>query len=136
MQSSSLDDLDIEGEEDSATKASEELLLSRLVSLGYDLNLCKLCLKAFKNNIQKSIDFFFENKADLNDFTLLESKLNDLININVNKLSSEDIEKANNARKLINNLKSEISQDDEAYLDLNLEEDAFFINKYYSLIND
>ena len=136
MQSSSLDDLDIEGEEDSATKASEELLLSRLVSLGYDLNLCKLCLKAFKNNIQKSIDFFFENKADLNDFTLLESKLNDLININVNKLSSEDIEKANNARKLINNLKSEISQDDEAYLDLNLEEDAFFINKYYSLINN
>lgn len=136
MQSSSLDDLDIEGEEDSATKASEELLLSRLVSLGYDLNLCKLCLKAFKNNIQKSIDFFFENKADLNDLTLLESKLNDLININVNKLSSEDIEKANNARKLINNLKSEISQDDEAYLDLNLEEDAFFINKYYSLINN
>ena len=95
-----------------------------------------MCLKSFKNNIQKSIDFFFENKADLHDFTLLESKLNDLININVNKLSSEDIEKANSARKLINNLKSEISQDDEAYLDLNLEEDAFFINKYYSLINN
>jgi len=48
--------------------------------------------------------------------------------------SSTDLEKRLNAKELLNNLANEIPDDDEAYLDLNLDEDTFFINKYYSLL--
>lgn len=104
------------------------------MSLGLEKNLGQLCLKVFENNVQKSIHFINENSNILNDYPLLESKLKELIKKTTN-LSDQDIEKSENARKIIKNLKNEISQDDEAYLDFNLDDDAFFINKYYSLLN-
>jgi hypothetical protein len=104
------------------------------MSLGLDKNLGQLCLKVFENNVHKSIHFINENSNILNDYPLLESKLKELIKKTTN-LSDQDIEKSENARKIIKNLKNEISQDDEAYLDFNLDDDAFFINKYYSLLN-
>ena len=106
----------------------------KLMSLGLDKNLGQLCLKVFENNVHKSIHFINENSNILNDYPLLESKLKELIKKTSN-LSDQDIEKSENARKIIKNLKNEITQDDEAYLDFNLDDDAFFINKYYSLLN-
>lgn len=105
--------------------------------MGYDLNLCKLCLTAFKNNIQKSIDFFCRNLSNLADLNLMEEKLKEIIDKNRDELNvtPEEIEKAENAQKFIDSIKKDINEDDEAYLDLNLEEDAFYINKYYSLLN-
>ena len=110
-------------------------VISKLVSMGYDVNVCRLCLSAFKNNISKSIQFFVQNK---DDSAGLEQKLNELIRKQTERnlnMSPHELEKAENARKLVENLKKEISDDDEAYLDFNLDDDSFFINKYYSLLN-
>lgn len=114
--------------------------------MGFDLELGKLCLKAFKNNLQKAINFFLENKLnplgqqEPFDFELIKEKLKKLIKDNKDAENDElpgtstDLEKRLNAKELLNNLANEIPDDDEAYLDLNLDEDTFFINKYYSLL--
>ncbi len=114
--------------------------------MGFDLELAKLCLKAFKNNLQKAINFFLENKLNPLEqqeplhFETMKEKLKKLINENKDAESEErpgtskDLEKCLNANELLNNLANEIPDDDEAYLDFDLDEDTFFINKYYSLL--
>lgn len=110
----------------------------KLVSMGYDVNVCRLCLTAFKNSIPKSIEFLCENKDNLRDWASIESKLNDIIRRKTERklnMSPDELEKAENARKLVDDLKKEIADDDEAYLDFNLDDDTLFINKYLSLLN-
>jgi hypothetical protein len=118
----------------------------KLAAMGFDLELAKLCLKAFKNNLQKAINFFLENKLNPLEqqeplhFETMKEKLKKLINENKDAESEErpgtskDLEKCLNANELLNNLANEIPDDDEAYLDFDLDEDTFFINKYYSLL--
>ena len=112
--------------------------------MGFDLELGKLCLKAFKNDLQKAINFFLENKLnplgqqEPINFESIKEKLKKLIKdhkVNDDQPgTSTDLEKRLNAKELLSNLANEIPDDDEAYLDFNLDEDTFFINKYYSLL--
>jgi hypothetical protein len=105
--------------------------------MGFDLKLSKLCLKAFNNNLEKSIEFFNRNK-EMNYEQIKESlKIiresmpsdNDTLDV-----IQSNLEKTKNAQELLSNIAKEMPDDDEAYLDFNLDEDAFFINKYYSLL--
>lgn len=112
-------------------------VLSQLSSMGYDLELCRLCLGAFENNLQKAVNFFLENKNDMLNVNLIKEKLQNVIEKKSGERpcsSKEDSEKTLNAQKIISNLAQEMPDDDEAYLDFNIEEDAFYINKYFSLL--
>ena len=105
--------------------------------MGYDMELCQLCLQAFTNDLNKAINFFLENKDALADVAFIKTKLNSIIrnmDISSHHDQQKQLEKALNAKNLLNSITKDIPDDDEAYLDLNLEEDAFYINKYYSLI--
>lgn len=105
--------------------------------MGYDLELCRLCLQVFQNDLNKAIHFFLENKDTLHNLATVKTKLESMI-AKTSKTARPDeldkLEKAINAKKLLKNIANDMSDDDEAYLDLNLEEDAFYINKYYSLL--
>ncbi len=109
--------------------------------MGYDLDLCKLCLQVFNSDLNKAINFFLENKGILEDKDNLKTKLESLIknkSIPNEKSTIEHqnkIEKAYNAKRLLNKIAKDMPEDDEAYLDFNMEEDAFYINKYYSLLD-
>jgi hypothetical protein len=120
--------------------------------MGYDEELCRLCLAAFNNDVNKSIEYFLENRQLLqSDITMFKQNLNSLIqdSSSTQQLSRPSTstsastsnshqqmrEKEEKANELISTLKSEISEDDEAYLDIDIEEDAIFINKYYSLLD-
>lgn len=108
--------------------------------MGYDLETCKLCLQAFDNNIQKTVNFFVENKNIIFDSSKIKEKLEEIIS-NKEKYGQTSegttasssitdeivnkIEKTRNAQMLINDLAQEMPEDDEAYLDLNTEEDFF-----------
>ena len=125
--------------------------MKKLSAMGFNKEMSKLCLKAFKNNMNKSLDFFTQNKdlmssLDPNNFNSIRDKLKNLIEANKEastSSSSEDtasalldeMEKTKNAQELIANLASEMPKDEDAYLDFNLDEDSFFINKYYSLLD-
>ena len=43
--------------------------------MGYDLDLCKLCLQVFNSDLNKAINFFLENKGILEDKDNLKTKL-------------------------------------------------------------
>ena len=136
-------------------------LISQMSSMGYDLEMCKLCLEAFRNDLAKAVNFFLENKDNLLDSNLIKSKLEAIIQQSKSNSNSptssrgaqgsdqpttsassllaeqlhENITKTKNAQDLLDNLAKEMPDDDEAYLDLNVDEDALFINKYYSLLD-
>ena len=109
--------------------------------MGYDLDLCKLCLQVFNSDLNKAIHFFLENKGILEDKHNLKTKLESLIkdksssNENNSIEHQNKIEKAYKANRLLNKIAKDMPEDDEAYLDFNMEEDAFYINKYYSLLD-
>ena len=103
--------------------------------MGYDQQLAKLSLQAFGSNIQKSIEFLMSNQ-NTKGFEEIQKELLKLVKSNPAKTSTaatniEEIMKAKKAKELIHN---DAPEDDEEYLDLNLDEDALFINKYYSLL--
>ena len=106
--------------------------------MGYDLELCKMCLQAFDNDINKAINFFLENKNDLLDNEIIKSKLESMVS-KASSIQESDkqnkLEKAYKANRLLNTIAKDMPEDDEAYLDLNIDEDAFYINKYYSLLD-
>ena len=56
--------------------------------MGYDLELCKLCLQACQNDLNTAINFFLENKDSLGDLALIKSKL-DLITQNSDNLQQQ-----------------------------------------------
>jgi len=109
--------------------------------MGYDLELCKLCLQVFNSDLNKAVNFFLENKSLLQDKDVLKTKLESLIKTDSNKIENnhfeqlDKIEKAHKANVLLNKIAKDMPEDDEAYLDLNIEEDALYINKYYSLLD-
>jgi hypothetical protein len=119
------------------SEMSDDALLSQLHSMGYDLELCKLCLQAFDSDLNKALNFFLENKNSLHDAASIKCKLEDILKISDNTLDRDKqtkAEKAHKANQLLNNIVKDMPDDDEAYLDLNMEEDSFYINKYYSLL--
>ena len=108
--------------------------------MGYDLDISKLCLEAFKNNMDKVISFFSEKSGEnleeqIKDIIRKETGLADQVEFD-NKPTTSKLaaEKAVNAKKLLDNLAVKMPEDDEAYLDLNMDEDVIFIEKYYSLL--
>ena len=120
--------------------------------MGYDFDLAQLCLKAFQGNIQKATNFFLENRELINDPDALKAKLTTLgpnassttneVKPSTSKKTPESLEKAleklekqKNAQTLLDEIAGEMPEDDEAYLDLNTEEDTFFLNQYYSLLD-
>ena len=111
--------------------------LEKLVAMGFSQDLCTLCLRAFDNDLKSAIKFFNENKNDWKDLEILLLKhmeaQNDSELEEVSASTSWD-NNAETAKKIFAGLTEEMTKDDEAYLDLNLEEDKFFINKYYSLL--
>lgn len=117
----------------------DEAVLNQLISMGFDKSLAKMCLKAFNNNMDKSLEFFDRNKESLADSDLIKDKLKEIRNLmpeagqTLDAIEAE-LEKKKNAEGIISELAKEMPEDDEAYLDLNLEDDTFFINKYYSLL--
>ncbi|CAF0966900.1 unnamed protein product [Brachionus calyciflorus] len=124
-----LQDVESEKEDD---KYDE--ILSQLISMGFDLETCKLCLKTIGPNLQKSIEFLTQNKNE--SLELFKQKLEE-IQPSCSKQTEElrqNLSKAIDAQKLLSNLAGEIPEDDEAYLDLNTDDDLYFINKYYSLL--
>ena len=126
-----------------------------MVSMGYDLELAELCLKAFQGDIQKATNFFIENRELLKDPNAIKALLSSKLplsqplsqNTGETKPSTsqasleavvkvkENLEKQKHAKDLLDEIAGEMPEDDEAYLDLNTEEDAFFLNKYYSLLD-
>jgi len=107
--------------------------------MGFDPKLSKLCLKAFNNNLKKSLEFFTHNKDSLFNIEYIKEKLRNIRDLMPSDNDTLDViesnlEKTKNAQELLSNIAKEMPDDDEAYLDLNLDEDAFFINKYYSLL--
>ena len=124
---------------------------SQLVAMGYDFELAELCLKAFRGNLQKATDFFLENRELINDPSAIKAKLSTLTPTTASseevkpctsqakpeglEKALEKLEKQKNAQTLLDEIAGEMPEDDEAYLDLNTEEDAFYINKYYSLLD-
>jgi hypothetical protein len=107
--------------------------------MGFDTKLSKLCLKAFNNNLEKSLEFFNRNKDSLFNYEYIKEKLKLIRNSMPSDNDTLDtiesnLEKTKNAQELLSNIAKEMPDDDEAYLDFNLDEDAFFINKYYSLL--
>lgn len=104
--------------------------------MGFDFDTAKRAFEAFSNNFEKAANFLAENANEkattTNSKTELIEKIQNLINP---QLSPEMIQKKIQAQSLINKISTEMPDDDEAYLDLNTDEDAFFINKYYSLLD-
>ena len=104
--------------------------------MGYDLDMCKLCLQAFNSDLNRAVNFFLENKNLIQEKEQLKSKLESLINMDLKKIDTNvKSEKALKASVLLNKIAKDIPEDDEAYLDLNMDEDAIYINKYYSLLD-
>ena len=109
----------------------------KLNSMGYDLDLCKLCLQVFNSDLNKAVNFFLENKTILQDKNALKTKLESLIKTDSNKIEKNSlehqnkIEKAHKANILLNKIAKDMPEDDEAYLDLNIDEDVLYINKYF-----
>ena len=108
-------------------------LLAELTSMGFDLEESKKCLESMGTNMQKIIDFLSNTKSK--NFDELKSNLN-TVQPSCSKTQEfrEKIGKAIDAQKLMSTLAEEMPEDDEAYLDFNTDEDLFFINKYYSLL--
>jgi hypothetical protein len=103
--------------------------------MGYDQEVAKLSLQAFGSNIQKSMEFFMSNQNAKSVEELQKELLKLIKNDQVASAATtsiEEIMKAKKAKELINN---DVPEDDEEYLDFNLDEDSLFINKYYSLLS-
>lgn len=111
--------------------------------MGYDSQLARLSLQAFDSNIQKSIEYFL-SKQGASSMHDLEKELLALIETNSKNNKSakstgleeaskslEEMMKAKRAKELLHN---SVPEDDEEYLDFNLDDDALFINEYYSLL--
>ena len=99
--------------------------------MGFDRKLSKLCLKAFNNNLEKSIEFFNRNKDSYEQIKEKLKLIRDSMPSESDTLDAIEshLEKTKNAQELLSNIAKEMPDDDEAYLDFNLDEDAFFINK-------
>ena len=101
--------------------------------MGFDLELARQTFEAFKNDFGKTANFLLENSQQGEPATEeLRKKVNSLLN---RPLSPEIQQKTQQAQELLSKISAEMPDDDEAYLDLNTDEDAFYINKYYSLLD-
>lgn len=100
-----------------------------------------MALSAFSNNADKTMNFMMENRELMTrSLEMFKTKLTEMAGANqaTSSKSSEMVDqllKKANAQNLMENLAGEIPDDDEAYLDLNTDEDEFYINKYYSLLD-
>ncbi len=101
--------------------------------MGYTYEISKLCIEAFNNDLQKIINYLSEKNKPSSELDDLMIELKQIISYN-NKIKINKIEKIENSKEILKNLASEMPEDDEAYLDLNLEEDMFYIKKYYSYL--
>lgn len=111
--------------------------LEKLIAMGFSLDLCNLCLRAFDNDLKNAIQFLSENKNEWNDLEILLLKHIEAQNdseLEEASTSGTCNKNAETAKKIFAGLAEEMTKDDEAYLDFNLDEDSFFINKYYSLL--
>lgn len=79
-----------------------------------------------------------ENRSESETQELKQKVESVLQGLNIPKSVESELEmrkKTAEAQNLLSKISSEIPEDDEAYLDLNTDEDAFYINKYYSLLD-
>lgn len=97
--------------------------------MGLDENLSKLCVDKLGNNLGQIIDFINNNKG--RSFSDLKCQLNSILP----EGSIKKFEKKMEAQMIIDQVVSELPEDDEAYLDFNAEDDLLFIKKYYSLLD-
>lgn len=112
------------------------------MTMGFSQELSELCLKVYGGNLLKALDFLTSNKHEWADpRVMLEDKLKSMAQDSENSESdaeeattSKSSSKHKNAIKVYEDLAGEMAKDDEAYLDFNLTEDEFYINKYYSLL--
>ena len=95
--------------------------------MGYDADLARSVLQSFNSNIEKTLDFLLSNQNREN----IEKELKKMVDPST-AANVEEMLKAKKAKELIHN---DVPEDDEEYLDFNLDEDALFINKYYSLLS-
>lgn len=95
--------------------------------------------------MEKAANFLIENKHEFNDVTSesAKEKMDQLLGNLASRQSDpgastsrEMEEKTLEAQKLLKKISAEMPADDEEYLDLNIDEDAFYINKYYSLLDN
>ncbi len=108
----------------------------KLSGMGYDVELARLCLKAFNSNIQKSIEYLLTSNENNKDEIL--RKLHEIVEkhsgATAASSASASIEKVMQAKKAKELIYKDAPEDEEEYLDFNLDDDALFINKYYSLL--
>lgn len=103
--------------------------------MGFDVERAKQVLKAFNNDLAKAASFLLENMST-NTGQELKKKIEDLLKSAIEDQEPSELKqkKLEQAQNLMSKLSAEMPDDDEDYLDLNTDEDAFFINKYYSLL--
>lgn len=88
--------------------------------------------------MEKAANFLLENRSESETQELKQKLESVLQGLNIPKSVESELEmrkKTAEAQNLLSKISSEIPEDDEAYLDLNTDEDAFYINKYYSLLD-
>lgn len=88
--------------------------------------------------MEKAANFLLENRSESETQELKQKVESVLQGLNIPKSVESELEmrkKTAEAQNLLSKISSEIPEDDEAYLDLNTDEDAFYINKYYSLLD-
>ena len=106
----------------------------KLVAMGYTRELAELSLRVFDSNILRAVEFFTANKNEYDLKGILEAMVIGGNIAGTSKALVNDGEKVKNALKVYEDMTEEMNKDDEAYLDLNLNEDSFFIEKYYSML--
>lgn len=97
--------------------------------MGFKKDLSELCVDKLGNNLEKIVDYMNNNKGQTSSD--LEFQLDSILP----GCSSKKIKKTMEAQKIIDQVVSELPEDDEAYLDFSVEDDLFFIKKYYSLLD-
>lgn len=110
----------------------------KLSSMGFDLDVCKQAFDAFQSDMEKTLNFMLENRNS-GEAQDLKNKVEELVQSVTDRprTSKDDFEmrqKTLDAQSLLSKLSAEMSEDDEAYLDLNTDEDAFYIDKYLSML--
>ena len=88
--------------------------------------------------MEKAANFLLENRSESETQELKQKVESVLQGLNIPKSVESELEmrkKTAEAQNLLSKISSEIPEDDEAYLDLNTDDDSFYINKYYSLLD-
>jgi hypothetical protein len=107
-----------------------------MVLLGFSREMVKSRIEKFgSHNLKEARDFFMTNLNLIQSNASHEDELKKKLDESKLDERLEMAEKTQRAQDLLHGLVQEMPDDDENYLDFDLEQDDFYINKYNSLLD-